>query len=64
MEPQRPPSGGVAGTVPDPIPSNILSSPAGSWTIALEEDLREYLRTLDAFAFRLIDEQLRVVAQC
>jgi DNA repair exonuclease SbcCD ATPase subunit len=64
MEPQRPPSGGVAGTVPDLIPSNMLSSPAGSWTIALEEDLREYLRTLDAFAFRLIDEQLRVVAQC
>jgi DNA repair exonuclease SbcCD ATPase subunit len=30
----------------------------------LEEDLCEYLRTLDAFAFRLIDEQLRVVAQC
>jgi hypothetical protein len=62
MEPHRPPSGGVAGTVPDPIRS--LSSPTGSWTEALEQDLREYLSTLDAFAYRLIDEQLRVVDQC
>ena len=46
--------------------SSILDpqSPTGSWTIALEEDLREYLNTLDAFAYRLIDEQLRAVDQC
>jgi chromosome segregation ATPase len=42
----------------------MLSSPTASWTIALEEDLGEYLSTLDAFAYRLIDEQLRVVDQC
>ena len=35
-----------------------------SWTVALEQDLREYLSTLDALAYRLIDEQLRVVEQC
>jgi hypothetical protein len=41
-----------------------MVSPAGSWTVALEQDLREYLSTLDALAYRLIDEQLRVAEQC
>jgi hypothetical protein len=39
-------------------------SPTASWTIGLEQDLREYLSTLDALVYRLIDEQLRVVKQC
>ena len=46
--------------------SSILGrqSTTESWTVALEKDLREYLMTLDALAYRLIDEQIRVIEQC
>jgi DNA repair exonuclease SbcCD ATPase subunit len=46
--------------------SSILGpqSTTESWTVALEKDLREYLMTLDALAYRLIDEQIRVINQC
>ncbi len=64
MEPQRPPSSSVAGTQSAPVPSKPPSFSIGSWTVELEQDLRDYLSTLDAFAYRLIDEQLRVVDQC
>jgi len=64
MEPQRPQSGGVAHTQSDPICSISMSTTTGSWTVQLEQDLREYLSTLDALAYRLIDEQLRVAEQC
>jgi chromosome segregation ATPase len=52
-------------SVVDPKSSIIDSpTPTASWTIGLDQELREFLSTLDALVYRLIDEQLRVVKQC
>jgi chromosome segregation ATPase len=48
------------------LQSSIIDSltPTAGLTIALEQDLCLYLSTLDSLAYRLIDEQLRLVKQC